>query len=86
MKLFKILTGLTLIGFAFVMIRPEQPIDFNSIYKAPSESPYSRKKWDAKRLLDANGNIPQSIRRKELKFAQSLPNDLNNSNLVWTAE
>ncbi len=86
MKLFKLLTVLTLFGLAFVMIRPEQPIDFNSIYRAPSESPKSRKKWDAKRLLDANGNIPQSIRRKELKFAQSLPNDLNNSNLLWTAE
>lgn len=86
MKLIKILSVFILCGIAFYMLIPEQPIDFNAIYKVPSESPYSRKKWDAKRLVDANGNIPQSIRRKELQFAQSLPNDLNNSNLVWTAE
>lgn len=86
MRLLKLLTVFIICGLAFLMLAPEQTIDFNSIYKAPSESPYSRKAWDAKRLLDLNGNIPQSIRRKELKFAQSLPNDLNNSNLEWTAE
>lgn len=69
-----------------VYLIPEKTIDFNSIYKVPSESPKDRKLWNEQRLADQNGTIPRSIRRKELQFAQSLPNDLNNSNLKWTAE
>ena len=41
---------------------------------------------DAKRLTNSQGVVPKNIRTKELRFAQSLPNDLNNSNLTWTAE
>ena len=88
MKSFKIILGLTAVILASFLFIPENntPIDFNSVYKAPSESPKARKSWDAKRLTNSQGVVPKNIRTKELRFAQSLPNDLNNSNLTWTAE
>ena len=88
MKSFKIILGLTALILAGFLLIPENntPIDFNSVYKVPSESPKARKSWDAKRLTNSQGVVPKNIRTKELRFAQSLPNDLNNSNLTWTAE
>ena len=88
MKSFKFIIGITSLILACFLFFPENntPIDFNSIYKAPSESPKARKSWDAKRLTNSQGVVPKNIRTKELRFAQSLPNDLINSNLTWTAE
>ena len=86
MKLIYFLFPLAIICSIVVLQNPQTPIDFNAIYKVPSESPKERKIWEKKRLVDANGNIPRGMRKKELRFAQTLPNDLNNSNLVWTAE
>ena len=88
MKSFKFIIGVTILILASFLFFAENntPIDFNSIYKAPSESPKARKSWDAKRLTNSQGVVPKNIRTKELRFAQSLPNDLNNSNLTWTTE
>ena len=83
MNSFKIILSLTALILAGFLLIPKNntPIDFISVYKAPSESPKARKSWDAKRLTNSQGVVPKNIRTKELRFAQSLPNDLNNSNL-----
>ncbi|MEE3037182.1 MAG: T9SS type A sorting domain-containing protein [Bacteroidota bacterium] len=86
MRLVYFLISIAIIASLVVLQKPQNPIDFNAIYRAPSESPKERKIWDKKRLVDANGNIPRGMRKKELRFAKTLPNDLNNSNLEWTAE
>ena len=88
MKAIKLLFGFSALLIAAFLLIPEKnkPIDFNSIYKVPSESSKDRKIWNTKRLVSSDGTVPKNIRTKELKFAQDLPNDLNNSNLVWTAE
>lgn len=84
--LFYFLASLAVIGAVLISQNQQKTIDFNAIYKVPSESPKERKIWNQKRLVDSNGHIPKGMRKKELQFAQTLPNDLNNSNLEWTAE
>lgn len=83
MKAIKLLFGFSALLIAAFLLIPEKnkPIDFNSIYKVPSESSKDRKIWNTKRLVSSDGTVPKNIRTKELKFAQDLPNDLNNSNL-----
>ncbi|MGC6427952.1 MAG: T9SS type A sorting domain-containing protein [Flavobacteriales bacterium] len=70
----------------YAINKKQSPINFNKIYKAPSEGPKARKEWDRKRLVNPEtGIMPKSIRNRELAFSQEMPNDLNNSNLNWTA-
>ncbi len=87
MKTIKIFLALSAIFSICYFAVPQKTIDFNSVYKAPSESPGARKEWDKKRLVNpATGNTPNHIRVNELKFAQDLPNDLGNTNLEWVAQ
>ncbi|MGC6470452.1 MAG: T9SS type A sorting domain-containing protein [Flavobacteriales bacterium] len=86
MKYFYLLFSIITIGVIAFFLTPEKTINFNRIYKMPSESSKERKVWNYNRLVNSEGQVPRNIRRDELRFAQSLPNDLNNSNLEWTAE
>ena len=67
MKYCKIVLVLTALILAVFLLIPENNthIDFNIVYKAPSESPKARKSWDAKRLTNSQGVIPKNIRTKE---------------------
>ena len=70
-----------------VFVYPDQKVNFHDGFRKPSEAPGGRKAWDASRLVDPNtGKIPSNIRSKEMRFAQSLPNDFGNSGLNWVAE
>ena len=53
----------------------------------PNDNPIEKKLWLKSRLVDpATGEIPHGIRKKEVKFANSLPNDASNIfSLQWTA-
>ena len=61
MKSFKFIIGVTALILASFLFFAENntPIDFNSIYKAPSESPEARKSWDAKRFDKQSGCCAQ---------------------------
>jgi len=74
---------IVIIVFAY----PDQKVNFHDGFRKPSEAPGGRKAWDASRLVNPNtGKMPSNIRSKEMRFAQSLPNDFGNSSLNWIAE
>ena len=79
MKSFKIILGLTALILVGFLLIPENntPIDFNSLYKAPSESPKARKSWDAKRLTNSQGVIPKNIRRRKSTRLNSSHTDIS---------
>ena len=62
MQPFKLILGIFALCLAVFMLVPEKdkPIDFNSIYKVPSESSKARKEWNAKRLLNSEGVITKT--------------------------
>ena len=82
------LIALAFIGaLGFLFVSTPKTINFNDGFRKPGEAPIGRKAWDAKRLADPNSlALPKNIRSREMRFAQTLPSDLGNSGLNWTAE
>ena len=88
MKTANIIFSFIVLTLALVYLyNHEEPIfNASSAFNIPNEAPNARKEWDRQRLVDPqSGIMPRNIRKNELKFAQNLPNDLNNTNLKWKA-
>ena len=87
MKKLYFLSAAIITSITLILVSPNQEVNFHDGFRKPGEAPGGRKSWDAKRLLDpSTGKVPNNMHSRELKFAQSLPNDINNSSLEWRAE
>lgn len=87
MKKFYFLSSLAAIALATFIFYPQNELRFHDGFSKPSETPGGRKAWDAKRLIDPNtGVVPRNMHTRELAFARTLPTDIGNSSIDWTAQ
>ena len=86
----KTLTSLlTILSFLVIFYTPKENKKHQNIKTVnfPNENPIEKKEWLKSRVVDPQtGEIPHGMRKKEVKFANSMPNDASNIfSLTFTA-